>query len=187
MSYPNGGPDLSDPRLLDLYIPVIRLLWPAVLEATHHGPVSPEMLLSLAWEESGFEPDALSPTGGEGLFSMTPAQAQSLASELGTSRPNLCHPATAMHLASRYLRQLLGQYDDIACALVAFHWGPEVLDAQGEALMDHPDTAAFLRRVFSTTAWLTQAQPWRRPLSGHAATTHAYQALLRRRPRAGGP
>jgi hypothetical protein len=177
MSYPDrqgGGSDLSDSRHLDLYAPVFRVLYPLALEATATGPICETTFLALAYEQSGLDITAIAPDGGLGLFSMTIAQARSLAPELGGSHhPNLTNPVVAMHLARRYLEKLLRQYDDIALALMAFHFGPELSPDSAEA-------ASFLRRVFSTMAWLTRAQPWERPVPDHATTTHAYQALAHR-------
>lgn len=85
--------------------------------AARYG-VAPVLAIEVATAESGLNPNTGdSPSGAIGLFQLMPATA----AQLGVDPRD---PAQNIDGGVRYLRQMLGQFGDIAAALGAYNWGP---------------------------------------------------------------
>ncbi len=89
--------------------------------------ISPVLLDSLLFRESGFDPDVVfgnktSSAGALGVAQFMPATAASLGI-------NPLNPEEAISGAAMYLRQLIDRYDgDIGLGLAAYNWGPGNVD-----------------------------------------------------------
>lgn len=93
--------------------PYVKIAWHAAQEA-HINPV---YFVRQINQESGFRPNALSPTGAEGIAQFLPATA----TELGIDPWN---PGVALTAAARYMAQKLHQYGgNYAKALSAYNAG----------------------------------------------------------------
>ena len=88
--------------------------------------MSPDLLSALVWQESRWQPAALSPKGAMGLGQLMPATARALAVDPRDAGANLAG-------AAHYLRQLLDLFDgDVERALAAYNAGPaRVMKAGG--------------------------------------------------------
>ena len=76
------------------------------------------MLASLVWQESRWNPQAVSPKGAIGLAQLMPATARNLGVNPSDPTQNLVGGA-------RYLRQLLDSFDgNVEKALAAYNAGP---------------------------------------------------------------
>jgi membrane-bound lytic murein transglycosylase F len=89
------------------------------------------LLAALMYEESQFDPEAVGPGGSAGLFQFMPATWR----ELGVEDPH--HPEEAAEAGARYLRQLMGEFDElllpdqVAMAIASYNVGPRhVFDAR---------------------------------------------------------
>ena len=90
----------------------------ALTQAASAANVSPTLLASLVWQESRWNPQAVSPKGAIGLAQLMPATAR----DLGV---NPSDPTQNLVGGARYLRQLLDSFDgNVEKALAAYNAGP---------------------------------------------------------------
>lgn len=87
--------------------------------ATKAG-IDPDLLTSLVWVESSFQPDAVSPAGAVGLAQLMPGTAKGL----GVDPTN---PAQNLDGAARMLGGLIEQFGRVDLALAAYNVGPNAL------------------------------------------------------------
>jgi soluble lytic murein transglycosylase len=82
-------------------------------------------------QESGFDPDALSPARAVGLMQLLPETAGPIADELALPHGDarLTRPSSAIRIGARYLRTLLDQFHGaIALAVAAYNGGAESVE-----------------------------------------------------------
>jgi soluble lytic murein transglycosylase-like protein len=88
------------------------------MQAAAAANISPTLLAALVWQESRWNPQAVSPKGAMGLAQLMPATARYLG-------VNPADPVANLHGGARYLRQLLDQFDgNVEKALAAYNAGP---------------------------------------------------------------
>jgi hypothetical protein len=110
---PTGGGDGGQ------YAPLIQAA------ARRHG-IDPQVFTNLVRQESGFDPDAGSPAGAQGLTQLMPGTARSL----GVS--DVHDPAQALEGGAKYLRRQLDAFGgDYAKALAAYNAGPGAVQRYG--------------------------------------------------------
>ena len=90
----------------------------ALKQAAAAANVSPTLLSALVWQESRWNPQAVSPKGAMGLAQLMPGTAR----DLGV---NPADPVQNLHGGARYLRQMLDRFGgDVERALAAYNAGP---------------------------------------------------------------
>lgn len=103
--------------------------------------IDPDFVASVVKAESGFNPIAVSSKGAQGLMQLMPQTAASLGVE------NALDPAANVEGGTKYLRQLLDQYDgDAVKALAAYNAGPERVEQYG-GIPPYRETRAYVARV----------------------------------------
>lgn len=108
--------------------------------------LDPQLLRSMAWAESGFDPAARSPRGAMGLLQVMPATA------LKYGATNLHDPAQVLAAGARYLRTLLDHYHgDVRKAVAAYNCGEQAMDA-GRMTDEAARYRALVMQVFSAKA-----------------------------------
>ena len=108
--------------------------------ATRNG-VDPALLTGLIRAESGFDPNATSPAGAQGLTQLMPGTAASL----GVTNP--LDPAQSIEGGARYLRQQLDRFGgDASKALAAYNAGPGAVERFG-GVPPYAETQAYVRNV----------------------------------------
>lgn len=102
--------------------------------------ISPALLAALVWQESRWNPNAVSPKGAIGLAQLMPGTAR----DLGVDPRN---PMANLLGGARYLRQMLNRFGgNLENALAAYNAGPKrVQDARGVPAIR--ETQAYVRSV----------------------------------------
>jgi len=103
--------------------------------------VDPDFVASVVKAESDFNPQAVSAKGAQGLMQLMPQTATGLGVD------NAFDPAANVEGGTKYLRQLLDQYNgDAAKALAAYNAGPQRVE-QYHGVPPFAETREFITRV----------------------------------------
>lgn len=114
--------------------------------ATHH--LDPALLVAVARQESGLDPQAVSPAGAQGLMQLMPGTAKGL----GVTDP--FDPAQAVDGAARLLNDLLTRFGSVELALAAYNAGPGAV-MRYDGIPPYPETRAYVQSIMSS--WLEAA------------------------------
>lgn len=98
-----------------------------VAEAAEENELTPHLVFAIARQESAFMQDIRSSAGAMGLMQLMPATAQQTAKGVGMQITNqdLFRPEVNLQLGSRYLSQLMEQFDgNRILAAAAYNAGP---------------------------------------------------------------
>lgn len=136
--------------------PVVSAAPEEVLDVTEHAPVdlqavvsaasnrnniNPDLIYSMIRVESGFNPNAISRKGAQGLMQLMPETA----ARLGVVDP--LDPVANVDGGTRYLRELLARYNnDLIKALAAYNAGPERVE-KFNGVPPYPETISYVARV----------------------------------------
>jgi Transglycosylase SLT domain len=116
-----------------------------VRAAGKQNNIDPDLINSVIRAESGFNPNAISPKGAQGLMQLMPRTAV----QLGVL--NAMDPAANVEGGTRYLRELLARYhNDLVKALAAYNAGPERVE-QYRGMPPIPKHLPMLRELSSTS------------------------------------
>ena len=103
--------------------------------------LDPDLVNSVIHAESGFDANAVSRKGAQGLMQLMPETA----SQLGVS--DALDPGANVEGGTRYLRALLEHYNfDLVKALAAYNAGPERVD-QYRGVPPYSETRAYVARI----------------------------------------
>jgi len=119
-----GGQRLPDP--------LWRLMYPIRFEAklreeSAEVGLDPALVAALIWQESTFDPQAVSGPGARGLMQVMPPTGRELARALGVKyHIDMLHdPDRGLELGTRYLRRMIDNYGGrVDRALAAYNAGP---------------------------------------------------------------
>lgn len=153
----------------------------AVTSASTHTNLSPDLIKSVIRVESGFNPNAVSRKGAQGLMQLMP----DTAARMGVR--NSFNPSENVEGGARYLRELLGLFDnDVVKALAAYNAGPQKVQ-QYHGVPPYKETVSYVNRVirdFNQTAAFPQkaagsyGDPFRRKSVKDNATTRQKTGAL---------
>lgn len=124
-----------------------------VTAAAQRYGVDPALLHGLIQQESGFDPNAGSPAGAQGLCQLMPGTAASL----GVTDP--FDPAQSIDGGARYLRRQLDAFGgDVAKALAAYNAGPGAVTRYG-GVPPYAETQAYVQKVMANADAYRSAHP----------------------------
>jgi soluble lytic murein transglycosylase-like protein len=109
--------------------------------AGRHG-IDPQLVRAVIEVESGFEPEAVSRAGAQGLMQIMPSTGQ----DLGLSAP--FDPESNIEAGVRYLRQMIDQFGTVPLALAAYNAGPNAVKRHG-GIPPYAETEHYVQKVLS--------------------------------------
>lgn len=135
----------SDPKCNQLdweNIPLNRRAFRAEIQAVAESFTIDEALIrAIIHAESAYQPDALSPKGAQGLMQLMPATQAEL------EVADVFDPLSNIEGGTRYLSQLLGQFDgNVELAAAAYNAGPGAVNQYG-GIPPYRETKEYVRRV----------------------------------------
>lgn len=105
-----------------------------------HG-VSAELLEAVAKQESGFNPNAVSPAGAQGLMQLMPATARAL-------KVDAFDPVAAVDGSARLLGQHLRRFGSVPLALAAYNAGPGAVERFG-GVPPYRETQGYVAKIMA--------------------------------------
>ena len=150
----NGAPIVPSYAYTDVSPPPVPAQYAVALkQAALAANVSPALLAALVWQESRWNPQAVSRKGAIGLAQLMPATAR----DLGV---NPLDPVANLNGGARYLRQLLDQFDgNVEKALAAYNAGAARVRSAGgvPAIAETRNyVTSIVRRISSSSTGGTQ-------------------------------
>lgn len=117
----------------------------AFIEAVaRENGLSPDLVKAVALVESGFNPDAVSPKGAQGIMQLMPSTAK----RYGVR--NAFDPLENLRAGTMHLRSLLDEFDgDVRLALAAYNAGSGAVRRHG-GVPAYPETQEYVRKIEST-------------------------------------
>jgi soluble lytic murein transglycosylase-like protein len=113
-----------------------------ILGAAARWNVSAALLAGQLMAESGFDPNAGSPAGAQGIAQFMP----STAAAYGLTNP--FDPVAAIDAQAHLMSDLLRQFGSPELALAAYNAGPAPVEACG-CVPDYPETQAYVSRILA--------------------------------------
>jgi soluble lytic murein transglycosylase-like protein len=116
---------------------------PTISAAAQRYGIDESLLESVIQQESGFDPNATSGAGAQGLMQLMPQTASSL----GVTNPY--DPAQSIDAGARYLADKLQAYNgDASLALAAYNAGSGAVDRYG-GVPPYPETQNYVQQVLA--------------------------------------
>lgn len=140
----NGGS--AAPASWAEQLPDAASAWiPSIDRAAVEAGIDPRLLAAMVWQESGFDPDAVSRSGAIGLTQLMPATAEGLGVD-----PH--DPVQNLEGGARYLAWTIEEFGSLELGLAAYNAGPgAVRRANGTTgatgIPNVPETQAYVPRV----------------------------------------
>ncbi|UCD05703.1 MAG: lytic transglycosylase domain-containing protein [candidate division WOR-3 bacterium] len=112
-------------NILKLPVELLRLQYP-IRYAFTIAENYPELSLTLAmiWQESLFDPLAVSPANARGLMQIIPATARTIARDLGVADYSYKDPAVSIRFGTHYFKEMMNEFNSVPLSLAAYNAGP---------------------------------------------------------------
>ena len=136
----SGGDGVLSASALPDFVPAE--FRPMIVRAAVHWNVSAALLAGQLMAESGFDPNAGSPAGAQGIAQFMPGTAASY----GLRNPY--DPAEAIDAEAHLMSDLLVQFGSPELALAAYNAGPAPVEAC-HCIPPYPETQAYVTRILA--------------------------------------
>ncbi len=115
----------AERNILKLPVELLRLQYPIryAFSITENYPEL-SLTLSMIWQESLFDPVAVSPASAKGLMQIIPATARTIARDLGVSDYSYADPTISIRFGTHYLKEMLNEFKSLPLSLAAYNAGP---------------------------------------------------------------
>ncbi len=121
-------------------LPAAGQAWTSEIErAAANAGVDPRLLAAMVWQESGFQPDAVSRSGALGLAQLMPATAEGLGVDP-------LDPIQNLDGGARYLAWTIKEFGSLELGLAAYNAGPGTVRAAG-GIPNIDETQAYVPKV----------------------------------------
>ncbi len=104
--------------------------------------MDPRLIMAVIEVESGYEPEAISSAGAEGLMQIMPETQK----ELGVEKP--FDPEENIEAGVRYLRRMLDRFRSVELALAAYNAGPSHVEKYG-GIPPFDETQRYVAKVMA--------------------------------------
>jgi len=149
---PIEGAGLASDRVRDSGLRAPQAIAHALDRAGSAAGVSPLLLEAIAWTESRFRTDAVSPKGAQGVMQLMPATAAQLGVDPTHRDANIAGGA-------RYLRELLETFNgNLEFAVAAYNAGPNAV-RRYRGVPPFPETQAYVAAVMNYLAARADEEP----------------------------
>lgn len=138
---------------------------PLFLQAGARYGLPPQLLAAVAQVESGFNPNAVSPAGAEGLMQIMPATA-------AAHGVDPFNPAQAVDGAARILSSDLRHFGSLPLALAAYNAGAGAVEQYG-GIPPYPQTQNYVQKVLGAMESLGGAVPSATPAASSGLVTRS--------------
>jgi soluble lytic murein transglycosylase-like protein len=129
------------PEVPEKPMPPVLTIGESISQAGEKHHIDPDFITSVVRAESGFRPRAVSPKGARGLMQLMPRTAA------GLGVKDSFDGNENVEAGTRYLRQLLEQFDyDAVKALAAYNAGPDRV-AQYHGVPPYSETRSYVARI----------------------------------------
>lgn len=118
-----------------------RLYYPIILKNSRQYNVDPLLVKAMIMAESGFNPNAVSQVGAQGLMQLMPITAKSLGVE------DAFNPEQNIQGGVKYIKRLLDRFNgDVELALAAYNAGSRKV-RKFKGVPPYPETKNYVRKV----------------------------------------
>jgi soluble lytic murein transglycosylase-like protein len=114
-----------------------------IKEIAYRYDVKPALVKAVIKAESGFDPNAVSKKGAQGLMQLMPETSNGLEVE------DPFHPRDNINGGVKFLKQLMGRFNnDLTLTLAAYNAGPEAV-AKYEDIPPYEETQHYVKKVLT--------------------------------------
>ena len=148
LQYSGVPPERYPAELQSLLYPLPY--WDLVVRFGTEQGIDPYLLLALMKQESGFQPDAVSPASARGLMQLMPGTARELSRQLRVpfrGNATLYEPEVSIRLGSFYFRQMLDDFGGVLEKSLAAYNGGASNVRRWEKKLNNPDTIVFVSNI----------------------------------------
>jgi soluble lytic murein transglycosylase-like protein len=115
--------------------------------------LDPNVLLTQLWQESKFNPVAVSPAGAKGIAQFMPATAK----RFGLKDP--FDVEASIHAQAKYMRFLLNKFGDYALALAGYNAGEGNVQKYGNKIPPFAETRNYVKEILTRVKRLAGYSP----------------------------
>ncbi len=121
----------------------VTSLWPLITQQANQHKIDPALVAAVIQQESGFNANATSKAGAQGLMQLMPATAKSL----GVT--DSLDPAQNIAAGTKYLSQKLSEFNgNIPLALAAYNAGSGAVKKH-DGIPPYTETQGYVRKILS--------------------------------------